>query len=701
MNQEVVESAFELELTTEQKLVLSQSEAFVVNQEADVLIITGAAGTGKSVIIGELCKRLYAQHKTVLIAAPTGSASYNLHKRTGLQVSTLHSQLYHYSGIKEKGDDYYTLEFDLNTNLVRPDCIIMDEAGMIGDKEQSEGILRFGSGRVLNDLIQLGKKFSTPPKLIFVGDPYQLAPINQQQSPCLFNEYLEYEYQLRVHLLELTEIKRQTDRFLLSTLHYLREKIAHQDESAFQLTDESPKGIASLEVADVYVKENPLRKPFQSAIIAYTNAKVSEYNHLVREKYGFNDTLHEGDLLLSTRTIYDEAREVLTNGSIIQVERVSSMVESRTIPIRVKDKGEILIELRFRTAEIRPVDSSDESVKQVKILENSLTAETSSIGEEVWRALFVDFLVRHKGLLEQKKQARGIPEEYSKWLKKFAEELRKDPYFNAVLVKYAYAITGHRSQGHEWETVYVDVDSQKNIHSIDGLKWLYTACTRAKEKLVFINKEKTNFFALCEFQGFDELSNIPAGFYATKHIKVEADDDPSIHQFPFIKPFIATLKAVEYRLNAVLDITYGSYFIRTNWTIGSKMIPIDFGYSKKGMKELVVKMDLFERSTVYRDLIREIQTAKDVLDIPKAKDTVEQFMREKLLHALDLYQTRLCNVVEKSEYQTDYHLENAEGKAVLSFWRNKQLQYSSVKMKSEAAATGDIYPKLIDYLLMQ
>jgi len=193
--------------------------------------------------------------------------------------------------------------------------------------------------------------------------------------------------------------------------------------------------------------------------------------------------------------VYLPEGDAITNGVVLKVEQVNSISESRTYEVVGKNGKKEQVELRFRGALIKPLFTDNEPSLQVKLLENALDLEQSSIDFVVWKALFKDFLVRHYELLKRKPSKKNQAVAYKLWLIEFSEELRKDSYFNALIAKYAYAITGHRAQGHEWQSVYVDVEYKNRIHSIEGLRWLYTSCSRTRDKLLFINKEQTGFLA--------------------------------------------------------------------------------------------------------------------------------------------------------------------------------------------------------------
>jgi len=484
-------------LTDSQELVYSQIIEHLKKKNVDVIQVMGPAGTGKTTLIGHLMNWFKQEELSFWLTAPTGSAAYNLYKRVGTKVSTLHSQLYEYKGITENEayEDEYTLNFDIKSSTSRPDIILVDEASLVGDQEQMEGFLRFGTGKLLTDLIRFCTSFQQRPLLVFVGDPFQISPSGLEQDPCLSETYWQKHFALKVTQVSLTEIKRQSDPFILSTLNYLREKVSNKVESAFRWIDDGPKGVSSSDVADVIVRENALRESFANVIIAYTNKKVAHYNRAIREAYQFDDVLCAGDLLLNIRSVYLPEGDAITNGVVLKVEQVNSISESRTYEVVGKNGKKEQVELRFRGALIKPLFTDNEPSLQVKLLENALDLEQSSIDFVVWKALFKDFLVRHYELLKRKPSKKNQAVAYKLWLIEFSEELRKDSYFNALIAKYAYAITGHRAQGHEWQSVYVDVEYKNRIHSIEGLRWLYTSCSRTRDKLLFINKEQTGFLA--------------------------------------------------------------------------------------------------------------------------------------------------------------------------------------------------------------
>ncbi len=348
---------------------------------------------------------------------------------------------------------------------------------MVGDVEDKQDVLRFGSGRLLADLIEYsrlgrpGRVASDPgAKLVFVGDPAQLPPVGQTLSPALSADYLGKEFGLSCTGFELTEVHRQAaGSVILERASAIRESIAAKRFNAFNL-EPSGEALLAEQIPEsvARVVEGYRNGGGSSVLITYTNAKALELNRSVRGRL-WGDELAEvraGDQLLVN---HNSHRCGLSNGDLVRVLDVAAAPTRRTVPMR----GVEPVDLSFRQATVA-YRSANGEVSRIAclLLENLLQSKERALSPVEQRALLVDFRQRYPELKP------GTAE--------FGAAIRDDPWFNALQVKYGYALTCHKAQGGEWDAAVVNFESGRGAHNEDFFRWAYTAITRAKRTLVTI-----------------------------------------------------------------------------------------------------------------------------------------------------------------------------------------------------------------------
>ncbi len=469
-----------MQLTRDQQEILKKIEQFFAGDDR-IFLLKGSAGTGKSTIIRLITELLSRNDLGFSLMAPTGKAASVIQARTGHEARTIHSCIYEFDRLEEVKEDSKSDEEDddvapLYKFSIR-DCqgtsiSIVDEASMVSNNYSDSGILRFGSGYVLDDLVAFSGilRSDLRSKIIFVGDPYQLAPVGSVRSVALDAEYLRENYRVGVDEGELiTPVRFGESPGILKNATFLRDRLI--SGVIGNLLIEENQGCTFLkadeDVVDRYL--DAFQQGTDSVIISSTNSHTWLYNTAVRDRlYGFEAPLREGEKLMIVQNRHFANGVALLNGDIVTVRKVFEPAE-RTV--RMKRGKKIITEmLHFRRIEIGFPGPAGEEAVQVMIIEDLLFGKSRDLTRDQIIALYVDFIRRHKHL--KRKSAE------------FTKALIEDEFFNALRVKFCHAITCHKAQGSEWQKVFVDPVTYHNSLSREYVRWLYTAVTRARLELI-------------------------------------------------------------------------------------------------------------------------------------------------------------------------------------------------------------------------
>ena len=430
--------------------------------------------------------------------APTGRAAKVLSSKTGFPASTIHRVIYEYTKMKavrhdkegnlisdkdekerSKGDD--DLQFWFQIRKIEKDkdpskrVFFVDESSMISSKITPGETLHFGTDVLLDDLLTYAN-LGLGGKVVFIGDPAQLPPVGDNRSAALTNEYF-IEKGLRVSSFDLTDVIRQSEgSTVLKDAMMVRVLlgISQRNSLVFERKDGEVMDITPSEVIDEFCKVLPTPTIGEAVVVCYSNSLVKDYNDAIRRKY-FPEAkdIVAGDVLQVVKNNVNKNLGLeLYNGDFVRVLNVSQQTETQSAPVWKGVNGErtrVTIQLNFRDVTLQTEDG-----KQVtcKIIDSLLNSRDRSLNGLETVALYINFRMRHP-LLKEKEET-------------FKNELMSDPYFNAVQVKYGYAITAHKSQGGEWKTVFVDYSGRLGFND-DCLRWMYTATTRAQETLFGVN----------------------------------------------------------------------------------------------------------------------------------------------------------------------------------------------------------------------
>ena len=429
-----------------------------------LFLLKGYAGTGKTSLIGSLVKSLLPIGKKMVLLAPTGRAAKVLSFHTKKKSLTIHKKIY-WIKTNVKGNTYVTIKKNTHTNTI----FIVDECSMIPDVSDQG----FGGRSLLDDLIKYVYD-GVNCKLILIGDTAQLPPVKLDISPALDENFLFLTYNKKVVSYELTEVMRQTSNsMILNNATLLRNSIKNNDNQIPKLSCNNEvirlnNGIDIQEaLEDAYSKSGVEG----TIVICKSNKRANMYSQQIRSKIRWQeDDISVGDYLMVVRNNYfwlpeDSKIGFIANGDTVEV-------------LRIYEKNNFY-NFRFARILIRMVDYPNSPNLEVIVNLNILTSDNPSMKYEDYKKLFESIEEDHLDISEKNIRFKKI---------------KKSPYLNALQIKFAYAVTCHKSQGGQWENVFVE-QGYFNSNTIDNdyLKWLYTAITRSTKKLYLINF-KDRFF---------------------------------------------------------------------------------------------------------------------------------------------------------------------------------------------------------------
>lgn len=467
---------FGLQPTTEQKHVLTQFAHFMMDEDPHVVMIfCGSAGTGKTSLASAIARTMVKLEQRVMLLAPTGRAAKVFSVHSGQPAYTIHRQIY-----RQKSFDSDGGVFNLNFNRYCDTLFMVDESSMIANQGQMES--SFGSGCLLDDLVQFvysGRNC----RMILMGDAAQLPPIGEEQSPALSSDFMK-GYGLKVYECRLDNVLRQSEESgilynaTLIRTHIMRDELTQLPQIHFD-------AFADIEVVPGNELIEMLNSSYsevgvdETMVITRSNKRAHIYNQGIRQTIlGSEEELSTGDMLMIVRNNYHWVQPPTNNEEQDTTSMTFLANGDRAMVQRVRNIRE-LYGFRFADVWLQFPDYNDYELEATIILD-SLHTEAPALSREQNERLFDEVLADYADI--PRKQDR-------------VKKLREDIFLNAVQVKYAYAITCHKAQGGQWAHVYVDQGYMTDeMLSPDYLHWLYTAFTRATEKLYLVNWPKSQTF---------------------------------------------------------------------------------------------------------------------------------------------------------------------------------------------------------------
>ena len=466
--QDNIQKEFPYAPTADQIKAICKFSAFVEQSPlSSIFLVKGYAGTGKTTLIVSWIKPLQKLGYKVVLMAPTGRAAKVMSTYAKTKANTIHKRIY-FAQQNNKGG----IQFTLQKNKFRKCVFIVDEASMIGNEQSSAKF--FQNGSLLQDLISYVQQ-GDQCKLIFAGDTAQLPPVKQELSPALNKNYLSLHFSTQVSEVELSEVLRQnTLSGILHNATNLRYLMHENIDNYFQFLIRNKSDVTHLQ--DGYDIQGALEDGYrdvgrtETTIIVRSNKRANQYNRQIRTQImNLENELAVGDLLLVVKNNYfwltpESQAGFIANGDVIEILRLLSFQN--------------LYGFRFAKVHAQLVDYPDQDAFDTVLILDALDSEGNALTYEQSNELY-----------------QKVREDYSH-LPKYKQypKVKKNPFFNALQVKFAYALTCHKAQGGQWKRVFIEKPYLPDGPSIDYYRWLYTAITRASEHLFLIGFKEQDFF---------------------------------------------------------------------------------------------------------------------------------------------------------------------------------------------------------------
>ena len=463
---------FGFQPTREQEKAAEMMAEFLFEESCDqVFLLRGYAGTGKTSLVGALVRCLDAMQRRTVLMAPTGRAAKVFSLHANHTAFTIHKRIY-----RQRVFTGEMADFTQNINLLKHTLFIVDEASMISNEGVSGST--FGTGHLLDDLIQFVYS-GEGCRLMLVGDTAQLPPVGEELSPALEPDFLS-GYGLQVQHITLTQVVRQlSDSGILWNATMLRQLITNDEVFAFPQLRVA--GFPDIRVMPGNELIEALEDAYyqcgtdQTIVITRSNARANAFNQGIRGRIlGYDEELTGGDQLMIVKNNYHWVKpegieepdssqmDFIANGDVSTIQRFRNERE--------------LHGFRFVDLVLRFPDYNNMEVEATAILD-TLTSEAPALTRQQQETLFQRVWDDYPELHNKRDRMKAIKE---------------DPLFNALQIKYAYAVTCHKAQGGQWQRVFIDQGYMTDdMLSPDYFRWLYTALTRATETVYLVNWPKT------------------------------------------------------------------------------------------------------------------------------------------------------------------------------------------------------------------
>lgn len=649
-------------LTATQQSCLETFSRFIDSTD-HVFILKGAAGTGKTTLVKEFVQLLNERKRRFSLMAPTGRAALILDNKTQYDSRTIHRSIYQMDRSPIKIDEQWIFTIKENeddTNHI----YFIDEASMVADVFTDNEMMRFGSGRVMSDLVDYCNPTKTNRKIVFIGDYAQLPPVNQAFSPALSAEYISSTFGLKVQETKLTEVVRQNaDSGILANADTIRKAIDSGTYNKFQIADGADvKRLDTTNLEKEYQQILEQESNPNAIIICHSNRQALDYNIRIRDLLwgdGYKP-IQPDDIIINTRNNYSKNIE-LYNGMTFRVLDVSPNVEVHTPYV-----GDTTKTLRFR----RIILDTGAEPTSIYMLEDFLTDKNGSLTIDMSKALWADF--------EQRMRDEGIrPND-----KLYGELLRKDPYYNALQCKYGYAITCHKAQGGEWDNVIVNMDTFMGKHNEMFFRWAYTALTRSRNNLWHIS---TPSFSAIDQMVIQEI--LPCSATIVNH-NIPHDSDWKNSRFKSVNT-IASLMGIECSENQSV-----AYQHRITFKQDNNICELALWYNKKFYTG---KMQVIKgTSEPFNDICKSI--CQESLYINKYEFTPRfPFQQELHNHLIDIANEVGVNItnVTQRQWSDVYSLKTDAHTAYIEFFFNGKHFYTYAQPYSSNGANDELLQKFI------
>lgn len=462
--------ALKVEATPCQDSFFRDFASFLCSDDGDIFVLNGYAGTGKTTAMSAVVSSLRRIGINSVLLAPTGRAAKVFSGISGRPAFTVHKHIYRQKSVGSNGWG----QFSLSPNKAKHTLFVVDEASLIGVDANQQQTALFGSGNLLEDLVQFVRS-GDDCRLVLLGDSAQLPPVGLEASPALTREFMDNFGGVHYAVLS-TVVRQESESGILANATMVRRLI----ESASPDEVFEGLGLSAREGADVErigggdlleaISDSYDRYGYDETIVlCRSNKRAIRYNLGIRAKVLYKEEeLARGDKFMIVKNCYQFVEDVdqmdyIANGDVAVLQKIWHYEDRYG--------------LRFADALLSFPDY-DEAEVQAKVCLDTLVSESASLTYEQQNALY-----------------SGVSADYADRgsKKRIWEAVREDPYFNALQLKYADAVTCHKAQGGQWDCVFIDNPFWQEFQSLDDLKWLYTALTRAVRKVYLVNF-KDSFF---------------------------------------------------------------------------------------------------------------------------------------------------------------------------------------------------------------
>lgn len=693
-----ISAHFQIELNPEQQKLVEHLETFMSSNDK-VFLLKGFAGTGKTTLIKGLIDALVFENKSFVVCAPTGRAAKVLRNKTGYG-QTIHSAIYDFDNLvtinaeKEDVAEHSYHYFFPVIKLEGETIVIVDEASMISSRENKNELFSFGTDILLDDLLTFAQlQQNNRNKMIVIGDPAQLAPVGDNNSWALETSFYAHK-KISVKENFLTTVMRQGDNLILENSKIIRNCIDNPSnrDLKFVFDNVSCVDFNNKNVVEKYCDLFPEPNFDNGVIINYSNAQNYWYNQEIRKVYFPNNKgLQVGDLVQVINNNYHKYKTKIYNGEFALIVEVGDTVK-KSAPVYVDIKGEKrrkTIELLYRKVKMRLPDF-DEDI-EAYINETLLESTARDLTIDEMKSVYINAVMRFKEIYPNSEISSEV----------FKNFLKNDSFYNAIRIKYGYAITGHKSQGGEWQKVFVDYYGRVSLKK-DPLRWTYTATTRAIETLYAINYPDFGKFTKLKFSEIGSIGKVPDN----------AIDFSNVPNSPFHNSSHHKCKSWLYW--NVLDKIIDSNFTIENVKSEKYLEKYIFRYSDE-----IIAAQIYHKQSGFYDSgfnfisgnKKTVEELKILLDAPNQitfqidYQPSEDFLKE--LYAIvsatsnDL-EINILNVSENlAKYYVTYYFQTDNKVSYIQFWFKGTKEFSTAVVKTygnfEDKKLIDLIEKINEY----
>ncbi|MBL7811120.1 MAG: AAA family ATPase [Bacteroidetes bacterium] len=685
------ESFSKYTLTSGQSSLIDELDKFL-SDNTPCFLLKGYAGTGKTFMMKGLTDFLTATKRSFKIAAPTGRAAKVISQKTKHKAYTIHKTIYSSKDIQEfktkdeDGTETFKFYYELKNNDDPNNTIyIIDEASMLSNVYSEGEFFRFGSGFLLKDLIKHINPDSNDhsKKIIFIGDNAQLPPVNMNFSPALDENYLKENCGLISKEFELTEVVRQEAES--GILHNatkirksLKENVFNQLDIETNFKDINKTKYEELLPKYLHACNNSIDE--ETIIVAYSNSSVKEYNDFVRNHFFPNQNLITvSDKIILVGNNYNYPQMELLNGDFGIVKEVAPTNEIRTISLKRKNKKnetiEVSVPLTFRNVTIT---FTDEDFKkhdiECKIIENLLYSHQRDLSSDELKALYIDFKIRNPKLKAGTKE--------------FKDALRSDKYFNALRIKFGYAVTCHKAQGGEWTNTFLNCKTSMGYFNSSYFRWLYTGITRAKQNLFTIDEPH---FSIASNVQPPKIENIqPREDILELNTEISETELPFdfSNQTAFVKHIYLTISECVKDENVnISDIRHTSYLEHYTFSQGNEIAVFKINYNSHNRITTIQKPTISTEFTesIYTKLAK-LHNKTIIIAEPETDETEFEFEQafqkefyENLKEKLQPFHFQIAKI-EHKQYHEIYEIKKNGFTATYKFWYDGKLKFKKTEI---------------------